>query len=53
MAKKLAPTKPVLPEILIKYQSGKFGMEQHGYLLRKNPEKNRTSTSIKPIASGS
>jgi hypothetical protein len=53
MAKKLAPTKLVLPEILIKLQPGKFGMEQLGYLLRKNPEKNKTSTSIKPISSGS
>jgi hypothetical protein len=53
LVKKLAPTKPETLEILTNLQLGKFGMEQHGSLGRKNPEKNRISTSINPIASGS
>jgi hypothetical protein len=53
MVKKLVPTKPVLAEILIKLQPGKFGMEQFGFLLHKNPEKNRTSTLMNSIASDS
>jgi hypothetical protein len=52
MGKRLAPSKRCSQEILTKLPYGQSGMEQHGFLLRKNPEKNRTSTSIKAIASG-